>query len=150
MTLVKRQYSGGGQTLSVELWALANPTTAIGSVTLTLSSVLDSVATSISFEGVKQVVSNEGVTGANGTGGDATVNITTVSDTSWVIDGVVTGDTAITVGPGQVQRSNVSGSLGSAGMSTEGPITPAGTVTMSWTDIGLQPWAIASMYIKPA
>lgn len=136
-----------------ELWGLAAPTVGSNSVTVTLSTGIDSASGAVSFTGTKQTSSTEGLNTATATNvgaADATVNVTTVADNDWVIDNVATDDTAITVGTGQVQRTNVTGTLGSGAMSTEGPKTPAGSVTMSWTNVAaLATWSTAAVALKP-
>ena len=129
---------------SVELWGLANPATGSNTVEVTLSGIADTVANASSFTGA--ATTTEGFASASNTTGDATVDVTTVEDNDWVVDSVVASDGTITVGAGQTQRQNVSGSVA---MSTEGPKTPAGSVTMSWTDLELATWAIVAVALKP-
>ncbi len=136
-----------------ELWGVVAPDTGTHDIDVTLSAALDSIGSASSFTGVHQTSPVEGFNSASATNvgaADATVDITTVADNDWVIDNVATTDTAITVGTGQTQRSNVSGALGSGASSTEGPKTPAGAVTMSWTDVaGLATWSIGGIALRP-
>lgn len=136
-----------------ELWGIIAPTAGTISIAVTLSAALDSIANATGFNGVHQTSPTEGLNTASATNvgaADATVNITTVADNDWVIDNVATSDTAITVGAGQTQRNNVTGALGSGAMSTEGPKTPAGAVTMSWTNIAaLATWSIVAIALRP-
>ena len=137
-----------------ELWGLIAPATGSNTITVTLSTALDSVGCAVSFTGVHQTSPTEGFNSASATNvgaADATVDVTTVADNDWVIDCVATDDTAITVGAGQTQRWNTTGTLGSGAGSTEGPKSPAGAVTMSWTDVAaLATWTISAISIKPA
>ena len=136
-----------------ELWGLIAPATGSNAIQVTLSAALDSAACAVSFTGVHQTSPTEGFNTATATNvgaADATVDITTVADNDWVIDQVATDDTAISVGTGQTQRNNVTGALGSGADSTEGPKTPAGAVTMNWTDVGAAAtWSIAGVAIRP-
>lgn len=137
----------------VELWGLVNPATGSNTVAVTLTGAIASAATAASYDWVHQTTPTEAFSSTQATNvgaADATVNVITVADNDWVVDIVATDDTAITVGAGQVQRSNVTGAGGSAANSDEGPKTPAGSVTMSWTNIAaLATWAIAAIALRP-
>jgi hypothetical protein len=152
MSLLGTQASVSGA-VRVELWGLTAPDTGTHSIAVILSTALDSIGNAISFVGVHQTTSTEGVASASATNvgaADATVNVTTVADHDWVVDVVATDDTAITVGAGQVQRQNISGTLGSGAMSTEADKTPAGSVTMSWGNVaGLATWSILAIGLRP-
>ena len=136
-----------------ELWGLAAPATGSNSIEVTLSTGLVSAACAVSFVGVHQSSSTEGLNTASATNvgaADATVNVTTVADNDWVVDQIAANDTAITVGAGQTSRNNVTGAVGSGADSTEGPKSPAGSVTMSWTDVGATvTWSIAAIALRP-
>lgn len=146
----KNSVSGAAR---VELWGLIAPTTGTNTIAVTLTGAIASAGSACSFTGVHQTSPTEGFNSAQATNvgaADATVDVTTVADNDWVIDQVATDDTAITVGAGQTQRSNVTGAGGSGAMSTEGPKTPAGVVTMSWANVGaLATWSIASIALRP-
>lgn len=137
----------------MELWGLANPTLGANTIQVDLSASLDSIGGASSFGGVHQTSPYEGFNSASATNvgaADATVNVTTVADNDWVVDTVATDDTAITVGAGQTSRWNVTGTLGSGAGSTEGPKTPAGSVTMSWANVGaLATWSIGAVALRP-
>ena len=139
-----------GSTTKTEIWRLINPNAGTYTIEVTLSTSVDSVAGAVSFGGVDQTNPIDAQNGATGTADPATVNVTTVTDGAWVIDTVVSPDTTITIGAGQIQRWNLGCTLGAGAGSTEGPKSPAGSVTMSWTDIGaLSSWAISAIAIKP-
>lgn len=90
---------------------------------------------------------NSGLTANNTTG---SVSVTTVADNAWVLDATVSNDETITVGSGQTERGNISVSGGSGAHSTEGPKTPAGSVTMSWGGgTSSSDWAQAASSFKP-
>lgn len=127
------------------IFGLKNPSTGSNSVAVTLAGANTSVAGAMSFTGVDQTTTTEGSATASGSGSPGTVNVTTVADNDWVVDAVGSNDTTITVGADQTQRVNVSASLG---MSHEGPKTPAGSVTMSWSIDDF--WGICAVAIIPA
>lgn len=152
LTLIKAQASVSGA-VRAEIWGLTAPASGSNTVAVTLSASLDSIGGAVSFTGVHQTSPYEAANSATATNvgaADATVDVTTVADNDWCIDVVASDDTAITVGAGQTSRNNVTGTLGSGAMSTEGPKTPAGAVTMSWTSVAaLATWSIASVALRP-
>lgn len=135
-----------------EIWGLAAPATGSNTIAVTLSTGLISAAGAISFVGVNQTLSTEGFNSATATNvgaADATVNVTTVADYDVVTDNVATDDTAIAVGAGQTSYYNLTGAGGSGAGSTEGPTTPAGSVTMSWTAVGaLATWSTVAVALR--
>lgn len=137
----------------VELWGLVAPSTGSNSIAVTLTGAINSGGVAESYTTVHQTFSTEGFNSAQATNvgvADATVNVTTVADNDWVVDIVATDDTTIAVGAGQTQRNNISGTVGAVGNSDEGPKTPAGSVTMSWTNIGaLATWSIGAIALRP-
>lgn len=137
----------------IELWGLVAPATGSNTIAVTLTGAVNSGGVAASYTGVHQTFSTESLNSAQATNvgaADATVDVTTVADNDWVIDGVVTDDTSITVGAGQTSRNNISGTVGSVADSDEGPKTPAGSVTMSWSGIGAAAtWAIAAVALRP-
>lgn len=152
MTLlgVKNSVSGACR---VELWGLKAPSTGSNTIAVTLTGVIASAGIATSFVNVHQTSSTEAFNSAQATNvgaADATVDVTSIADLDFVVDIVATDDAAITVGAGQVQQGNVTGAGGSGAMSTEGPKSPAGAVTMSWTDVGaLATWAIGGIALRP-
>lgn len=135
-----------------EIWELVAPASGSNSIAVTLSGALDSIGNACSFSQVHQTIPSEALNTASATNvgaADATVDVTTVADMDWVVDNVATNDTAITVGAGQTSRNNVTGTLGSGAMSTEGPKTPAGSVTMNWTSVGAaQTWSTVAIGVR--
>lgn len=147
---VRASVSGAAR---VELWGLVAPATGSNTIAVTLSGAIASAGNASSYTGVHQTSPTEAFNSAQATNvgaADATVDVTTVADNAWAVDIVCTDDTAITVGAGQTQTGNVTGAGGSGAMSYEGPKTPAGVITMSWTDVaGLATWAIGSIALRP-
>lgn len=137
----------------VELWGLVAPAYGTNTIAVTLSGSIASAGVASSYTGVHQTSPIEAFNSGQATNvgaADATVDVTTVADNDWVVDIVATDDTAITVGSGQTQAGNVTGAGGSGAMSYEGPKTPAGSVTMSWTDVAaLATWAIGGVALRP-
>lgn len=137
----------------VELWGLVAPSTGSNTIAVTLSGAIASAGVAASYTGVHQTSPTEGFNSAQATNvgaADATVNVTTVANNDWVVDIIATDDTAITVGAGQTSRNNVTGAGGSGADSDEGPKTPAGTVTMSWTNVAaLATWSIGAIALRP-
>lgn len=152
LALLKAQASVSGA-VRAEEWGLAAPASGAHTVAVTLSAGLDSIGGAVSFVNVQQTSPTEGANSATATNvgaADATVDITTVADRDMVVDVVATDDTAITVGGGQTSRNNVTGTLGSGAMSTEGVKTPAGVVTMSWSSVGaLATWSTVAVALRP-
>ena len=135
-----------------ELWGLVNPNSGTHVISVTLSVALDSIGGAVSLVNVNQTQPTEADNDNSATNvgaADATVDVTTLTDNDWVIDVVATTDTAITVGAGQTSRNNVTGTLGSGAMSTEGPKTPVGAVTMNWTNVdALQTWTTVATGVR--
>lgn len=138
----------------IELWGLVAPARGSNTIAVTLTGAIASAGCATSLLGVHPTAPVESFTSAQATNvgaADATVAAEpTVADNVWHVDIVATDDTAITVGAGQTQRANVTGAGGSGAMSTEGPQTPVGAVTMSWTDVAaLATWAIGTVGLRP-
>lgn len=152
LSLISAKASVSGA-VRAELWGLAAPAIGSNTIAVILSAALDSIGGAISFVGDHQISPIEGAANASATNvgaADATVDVVTVADNDVCVDVVASSDTAITVGAGQISRNNIAGALGSGAMSTEGPKTPAGTVTMSWTNVdALATWSIVSVALRP-
>lgn len=152
MTLLGNQNSVSGAA-RVEMWGLIAPDTGTNLIAVTLSGAIASAGNASSYTGVNQTSPIEAWNSAQATNvgaADATVNVTTVADNDWCVDIVATDDAVITVGAGQTQAGNVTGAGGSGAMSYEGPKTPAGSVTMSWANVGtLATWSIGSIALRP-
>lgn len=137
----------------VELWGLLAPSLGTNTIAVTLTGAIASAGNASSYTRVHQTSPIEGFNSAQATNvgaADATVNVTTVADNDWCVDVIATDDGSITVGAGQTQAGNVTGAGGSGAMSYEGPKTPAGSVTMSWTGVGaLATWSIGSIALRP-
>lgn len=136
----------------VECWGLAAPTSGTKTIQVNLSGSIASSAAAASYTGVHQTNSTEAFNSAQATNvgaADATVDITTIADNCWVHGAIATNDTAITAN--QTSRNNVTGAGGSgANEDNNTPKTPAGVVTMSYTNVdALATWAIAGYALRP-
>ncbi len=137
----------------VESWGLSGASTGTKTISVVLSAAVASAATSTSYTNVNQVISTEAFNGSTGTNAgsatDASVSVTTVADLCWVHAAIATDDTSITAN--QTSRSNVTGALGSgADEDNNAAVTPAGAVTMSYTDLGITAaWAMAGYALRP-
>ena len=140
----------------VSLWYLTNPASGANTILVTVNtSFTNGVGMAVSLTGVDQT---SPLDANNGTSADlansVSVDVTTVADNCWVVDVVIakTGGGTFTVGAGQTSRATVESVSADRGMSTEGPKTPAGAVTMSWDESGGMPsdnWSIAAASFKP-
>lgn len=151
---LQRAKSSAAGAIRVEIWKLvAPPTGASVTITVTLSTTLASAASATVFNNVDQstpIEASNDATATNAGAADATVDLTTISANAWVYDDVATSDTAITVGAGQLQRTNITGAAGSGASSTEAPVATPGSVTMSWTNVAaLATWTIVAVALKP-
>lgn len=130
-------------------WYLIAPATGTNNIVVTFASAMDEIcAGGISFTGAHQTSPLGTFQTANGTTGNATVNVSSAAD-EIVVDNCYVGQNGITVGAGQTQRwqqANI-GSYSTGGGSTE---TGAATTTMSWTITSGNPWNIGAVPIKPA
>lgn len=133
-----------------EVWRAENPGTGAKTITVTLSASLTSIATASSWVGVDQNNMVEANNGANGSGTDATVAVTTLSNNTYVVAGVSTADTTITETSPLRERQNSTGALGTGAIGDSIIKVTAGSVTTTWTDIAaLQSWAIGAVALKP-
>ena len=95
----------------------------------------------VSLAGAAQSGQPDAHNGTNNTTGDPSVAVVTVANNSWVFSVVSSfiGGTGLSA-CGQTQRWLTLGYFG--GSDTNGPVTPAGSQTMSWTSDGTFSWAI--------
>ena len=154
LTKAAEQNQSGSPDVRVELWYLAAPATGNNSVNVTLTGNARFVASSASFTGVDQVTPIEDTD--TGTDAAPTVQVTTTSNNAWVVDVLAQERSTPTpsVGAGQTQLwSNSSGGSASQRVygagSSEGPVSPVGAVTMSWSFGMGRNWAAAAVAIKP-
>lgn len=141
-----------------DIWYLLNPATGAHSIAVTLSAApTTSMAAAVSLTGVDQVTGLDATNTAGTTSATPTVAVTTVADNCWVVDcpeGGIAGTTSLTASGSQANSTAINQTNGFfGGISTQGPKTPAGAVTMTWTFAGGTPstcvWAMVGASFKP-
>lgn len=140
----------GATTGRAKMYALNSPDQGSFNVVFNvIAAASDWGVAAVCIDGSSLVTPTEAGNAASNIGTVATVDVTTVADNDLVIDMVSAIDTTITVGASQTQLEYITGSFGAIAMSVEGPISPAGATTMSWTDLTAgTPWAIAAAGIR--
>lgn len=154
MTKVNRTETGN---IGAEIWYLINPATGPNTIAITCGGNNNFIAAGgMSFTGADQTAPAEANNIGSGFGKTASTAVTTITDNAYVIDSVVKYNTteAITKGASQTQAHNLSVGAGFGiigGASYQGPKTPTGSVTMSWTWITTsRDWAQVVVSVKPA
>jgi hypothetical protein len=134
-----------------EMWSLPAPAYGSNTVTVTLNTSVTSIASASSYNNVDQYDCVESSNGSTGSGvSTPSVTATTIDNNAWVVSGLTTSNTSMTVAGGATQRTNNTGALGTGAMSDIGPVTPAGTQVMSWSAVGsLDSWAIGEVVLDP-
>lgn len=121
-----------------------------GSLTIEVSlsgSVSGAVGGAVSYTGTDQDSQPDAHNGANGSSETATVDVTTIANNSWVVSVMIEGGNNV-ITSDNTERWNVASSNVFGG-SDEGPISPAGAQTMSWTWSGADDWVISAASFKP-
>lgn len=136
----------------IESWGLANPAYGTKTIAVTLTGSATSVGLAVSYTGVQQTTPTEAFNSAQATNvgaADAIVQVTPITDNTWLHAAVATDDGSITAG--QTSRNNVSGGATLSGANEDtGPITPAAATNLSYTNIAaLATWAIGGYAIRP-
>ena len=120
-------------------------------VTVTLSGVASKAAGgAISYTGAAQTGQPDANNGATGSSITPSVNVTTVADNSWVASVLFREGSGSTTTCNNTERWKVPATYTYAsGSDTNGPKTPAGVQTMSWT-LGISAiWAISAASFAP-
>jgi hypothetical protein len=130
------------------------PDTGTHSVTVALSGTATGCyAYSTSYQGAKQSGQPDAQAGGNNNTTDATVNVTTSADNSWVV-AVISARSGNTHSCTHTLRAqNWAASGGEAYCDTNGPKTPAGSVTIGWTIstyLGVSYWAVSAASFAPS
>lgn len=147
-------YVDNGVDQSAEIWYLINPTATSSSVVATaISGTPDLSITAISLYGAAQTDAVVGFVSSTGNSTTPSLNITTTTNNSWIIDILAVEDSSKTYTPGasQVERSDFTGGSG-AGTFTNAtstkPTTTAGSNSTSWTiPTGAEYWVMASVEV---
>lgn len=136
-----RRDNNGAQNSASELWYLDGPASGANTVLVTLTGVVggSSIIASgaYSFSGVKagspEAQNGSIVTGTHTAHSDS---VTTLANNAWIVDCLAenSGAVAPTANGSQahVQTQTTTGN-GCLGMSTLGPVTPAGSTSVGWT-----------------
>lgn len=134
-----------------EMWSLTGPPSGSNTIVVTLNTSVTSIASASSYTNVNQFDCVESSNGATGSGvSTPTVTATTVDNNAWVVSGLTTSNTSMTVGGSATQRTNKTGALGTGAMSDFGPVTPAGTQNMTWSAVGtLDSWSLGEVVLDP-
>ena len=128
---------------------LIAPAAGTYTVAVTLSGITDySVSGVVSYTGAKQSGQPDANNGANGSSTACSVDVTTVANNCWVFDVAITRG-ALTCGNTQRWNVNLYATRAGGGADTNGPKTPAGAQTMSWTSSLAGAWAISAFSIAP-
>ena len=141
--IINQSTTGAGANTRAEMWSLVNPTSGANNVIVQMNTGdNDFCAAALSFTGVTQTSPIEGSVSATGTSDTISNDITTVADNAWVVNSISNVDSTQTWTPGANQTERVDQPTSSASadrvyVSTEGPQTPAGVVTMSQNRSGV-------------
>jgi uncharacterized repeat protein (TIGR01451 family) len=152
LTQIASRSAGTSTYQNVSLWYLLAPSVGTANVVVTWSATMDqATAGSFVLYGIAQIAPEASGSSYSNSGATST-NITTVADSSYVVDmfgsGQDQGDLA--PGSGQTQRFiNAAGSTTSGGGSTK-IVGTAGTITMSWTQTGINRSAHVVASFAPA
>lgn len=152
--------SGGSSTdmnskYRAELWYLVAPNVGMNTITVNFSGALDSaVGGAVSYFGVNQAAPVGTGAGTGGITGPPTVVVSSATG-ELVVDCVAVkgnNNNSISVGPGQTQRwNNRTGNNLNTHTIGGGSTEPgAASVTMSWTVVSNEQWAIAAAPLRPA
>jgi hypothetical protein len=139
--------NNGGDNNRSAIYHLMSPPTGVShALVITYSGTISQgAAIALTYSGVK-VSAIDGTNGTNGVGTAPSYTITTVAYGCWVISAVSVDSIVSTCG--NYQRYNTPKTFGAS--DTNGPKTPAGNQTMSWTQQSSSPWAISVLSLAPS
>lgn len=143
LTKIRSDDSGNSRS---EIWYLVNPALGANTVQVNFAGgVSEMQAGAISLTGVDQSSPLDANNGATGSSSSPSVNVTTIADNAWVLDSLLVENTpSISVGAGQTSRWSEDNANSRGRGSTEGPKTPAGSVTMSWSLGSSENWRLSA------
>jgi len=149
MTLVRTDFRSATNYPRSALYYLINPDSGSKTVAVTLSGSISKCAGgAITYTGAAQTGQPDADNGANGSSTSPSVAVTTTEDNCWVVS-VVSATQSLSA-CANTQRWNVSLAWSHGlGGSDEGPKTPAGSQTMSWTLSFSAYWAISAASFAP-
>jgi len=142
--------TGGGFDFSTSMWELAAPAIGANTVEVTFASQIDNFrGGSISFVGVDQTTPTEANNGATGSSSTPNVALTTISDSAWVIDVVGNSLLEPVYTADETEQWAIDSRISGSGGQTQGPVTPAGATSPSWSFSLSDGWQIVAASIKP-
>jgi hypothetical protein len=146
MTFINRS-SGGGAGQTVAWYYLINPATGANTVSITIDSSSFCYPSSASYTGVDQTSPiDASTTTANNAGSTITTTLTTTTDNCWTVLGVRDGaDGATTASTGSTQRMATNTQI----YDSNGPVTPAGSKSMTLTACFVNNTTTTMVAIKP-
>ncbi len=136
-----------------ELWYLINPATGNNNVVVTISSTINAVMlTALSYTGVKQIAPTIKTT-TTGTASSVSNSITTVDDNSFCLDCIScesqpsVANTGSPTATSEKQLTNQSFQW--SNVADKGAITPAGSVTMGYSNTSGNTWSYVQAAFSP-
>jgi hypothetical protein len=143
---------GSGTDHGVEIWYKLAPAVGTANIVVTLSGNVNAAIGAISFIGVNQTTPTGTFAGAGGTDASPIVNVSSAGGE--LVLGVlsISGDHGgITAGGGQTVRWSGSTGTGDSNEYGAGDTAPgASSVTMSWSAVVANKWAVGGVSLKPA
>jgi len=134
-----------------ELWYLLAPNSGSGTITVTLSTSLTSIAGAASYWNVDQTTpfsANSGTTGSN-TPASASATPTSYNDRLFG-SLAASSATGVTDHGGQALRYRAAGALGTLSAAEWGTVRTVASTTMQWDGLGsLDTWAVSIAAIQP-
>jgi hypothetical protein len=132
----------------IELWYLIAPTTGANNVVVSANTSVYMHGISASYTGASQTGQPDASNAATGTGVTATVNVVTAADNCWTVTTAKSGGgSTISGGTNDTLRQS-SGQIMQG--DSNGPLSPAGTYTMTASISVTKAWAIISASFSPA
>ena len=134
----------------LSLYYLIAPSTGANNVVITKpSSTGDIMASAASYTGVKQTSQPDASTTATGSGSPVTTNLTTIADNSWAVLAASNIDSDFVSGTNATLRSTTIKSTAVIA-DTNGPKTPAGSLSMTLTYSGTRQQGTVMASFAPA
>ncbi|MBI4417095.1 MAG: hypothetical protein HY557_08940, partial [Euryarchaeota archaeon] len=143
-----------------EVWYLVNPALGPNTVDVTFSSSTKASIGAISLTGIDQTTPVDVSNGGTGNSAAPSTTMTTTANGAWAVDVVAfrssgNGQPTGSPGAGQTERWSQYTEGGGGGSnirgkgSTEGPVSPAGSITMDWTLAAAVEWSITAVAFRP-
>jgi hypothetical protein len=140
-----------------EIWYKVNPALGANTVSVTFAGTVSRAGcAAVSLTGVDQtnpLDAHNGITFANNAA--PSVSVTTVADNAWILDVIYVnlsntfGDAV--PGAGQTERFEINAFFDQLDGSSEGPVSPAGATSMSWSGLDISAASsISAASFKPA